>query len=60
MLAVAVVQKESVGVVFADPLDLLNIECALGLDPLSFTASWNRDGQAWADRDKLGLVLGYT
>lgn len=50
MFAVAVVDQESVRVVFTDPLHLLNIECALGLDPLSFPASWNRDGKAWADR----------
>lgn len=46
MFAVAVVNQECVRVVFTDPFHLLNIKCALGLDPLSFPASWNRDGKA--------------
>lgn len=46
MFSVAVVNQESVRVVFTDPLHLLNIESALGLDSLSFPASWDRDGKA--------------
>lgn len=57
MFAVAVVNQESVRVVFADPLHLLNIKCALGLDPLSFPSSWNRDGKAWTDRQVIRKIL---
>lgn len=46
VFAIAVVQKQCVWVVLANPLHLLNIKSALGLDPFSLSASWNRNGQA--------------
>ena len=45
MFAVAVVQKQGVGVVLADPLHLLNIKRALSLHSLPLPAPRNRDGQ---------------
>lgn len=49
VFSVAVIQQQSVGVVFAYPLDLLHIKCALGLYSLTLPTSWNRDRETWAE-----------
>lgn len=46
VFAVALVQKQGVRVVLADPLHLLDVERALGLYPLALPTSRDGDGQA--------------
>lgn len=66
VLAVAVVQQQSVGVVLVDPLHLLDVKRALGLHPLALPASGDGDGQTCAedgsvrlraDRDRLTVSV---
>lgn len=48
VFAITVVQKQTVRIVLANPLNLLHIKRALSLHPLALPATRDRDGQTYS------------